>query len=261
MTHILPDRKASIWAIRPTHYPARWRWRQQVVRGTLFSVRGFRNCFFFLPEPGGAPPGSQTISEGYDPVTTKASARRATRHASGKLNERQKVQARRKRIQNVRQLAILGMLGGGLVLLLLFALLRPQPGEHVASQGNAHIQESQMGQFTYSTYPPTSGPHLGSLAPWGVHTQPIPEELQVHNLEDGGVIVHYNCHDGCPELVAQLTDIVWRYDSAVILEPYPNMDTRIALTAWQRIDRFDDFDQDRIERFIRAYRNRDHHAG
>lgn len=44
-----------------------------------------------------------------------------------------------------------------------------------------------------------------------------------------------------------------------MLAPYPGMDTRIALTAWQRIDRLDEFDEERIERFIHAYRGEDHH--
>jgi hypothetical protein len=38
------------------------------------------------------------------------------------------------------------------------------------------------------------------------------------------------------------------------------MESRIALTAWNRIDRFDEFDQDRIVRFIRAFRGKDHHV-
>jgi len=173
----------------------------------------------------------------------------------------QKKQTRSRQRRN-RRFLVAGLavvLVGGLAALLLAAILSPRPGESVASQGNAHIAETQMGQFAYSTTPPTSGPHLGSLALWGVHDQPIPNELQVHNLEDGGVIVHYNCADGCPDLAAQLKEVVTRYRDGVILEPYPDMETRIALTAWQRIDQFDQFDEARIVHFIRAYRGIDHH--
>jgi hypothetical protein len=35
-------------------------------------------------------------------------------------------------------------------------------------------------------------------------------------LEDGGVMVQYNCPDGGPDLVAQLPEIVRRYDHQVI---------------------------------------------
>ena len=140
------------------------------------------------------------------------------------------------------------------------AILTPKPGQAVANMGNAHITETQIGTSVYNTTPPTSGPHLGNLASWGIHSQPIPNEQQIHNLEDGGVVVQYNCPDGCKDLVAQLAAIVKKYDEQVILAPYPGMDSRIALTAWTRIDKFDDFDAQRIERFIKAYRGIDHHV-
>lgn len=173
--------------------------------------------------------------------------------------ERREALARSRRNRRLVYGGLAVVIVGGLAALLLWGLFAPEPGEYVASQGNAHITETQMGQFTYNTYPPTSGPHLGSLARWGVHDEPIPNELQVHNLEDGGVFVQYDCPDGCPDLVSALAGIVGRYDEGVILAPYPDMETRIALTAWQRIDQFDVLDGDRIDRFIRAYRGKDHH--
>jgi len=90
---------------------------------------------------------------------------------------------------------------------------------------------------------------------------PIPKELQVHNLEDGGVAVPYHCPQGCPELVEKLKAIVDRHDRHVLRAPYRGMDTKIALTAWGRIDRLDAFDADRITGFIRAYAGIDHHPG
>jgi hypothetical protein len=136
------------------------------------------------------------------------------------------------------------------------------PGEHFPSMGNRHIAPSAIGLTTYNSDPPTSGPHLPSLASWGIHENPIPKELQVHNLEDGGVVVQYNCppaEESCRKLVGNLAEIVKRYNHA-ILAPYPGMSHKIALTAWTRIDKFDDFDEKRIVRFIESYINIDHHA-
>ena len=193
-------------------------------------------------------------------VTTNKGKGGAPSSAGLSKRERRRLErAKQKRNRHLWQIGLVVLIGGGLAALLLYAIFRPQPGEEVISQGNAHITEAQMGQFGYNTSPPTSGPHLGSLADWGVHDEPIPNELQVHNLEDGGVIVHYNCPEGCSELVAELEGIVEGYQEGVILAPYPDMDTRIALTAWQRIDQFDEFDGERIERFIGAYRGVDHH--
>ena len=132
------------------------------------------------------------------------------------------------------------------------------PGVFVPSQGNAHIQLADDPHPPYSSDPPTSGPHLPYLAPWGIHTRPIAKELQVHNLEDGGVMVQYNCD--CPELVEKLTALVKRYPDHVILAPYPGMKSKIALTAWERIERLAEFDEAGIVRFIKAYRGIDHHA-
>jgi hypothetical protein len=195
-------------------------------------------------------------------MTTKT---RTPKDDSSNLRNRRAVEREERLKKQRRQQLVYTTAGVALAAILAFFVIRalatPAPGEAVRTQGNAHITEAQMGQFVYSTTPPTSGPHLGSVARWGIHTEPIANELQLHNLEDGGVMVQYNCPDGCDDLVAQLSEIVARYSEQVILAPYPDMDSTIALTAWGRIDTFDGFDQERIERFIKAYRGVDHHRG
>src|SRR5437762_3358493 len=84
------------------------------------------------------------------------------------------------------------------------------PGVAMPDQGNLHIAAADAPHEAYNSDPPTSGPHLPYIAPWGVHTRPIPPPLQVHNLEDGGVLIQYNCE--CPDLVERLRAIVRRYD-------------------------------------------------
>jgi hypothetical protein len=141
----------------------------------------------------------------------------------------------------------------------LWARARPAPGEFVASLGNAHIQTVDTPHVPYNSDPPTSGPHLPYIAPWGVHTRPVPKELQVHNLEDGGVNVQYRPE--CEATVLEpLKAIVGRYPDHVLLAPYPGLDRCIALTAWTRIDKLETVDEGRITRFIDAYRGIDHHA-
>ncbi len=162
----------------------------------------------------------------------------------------------------------LWVLAGGVVVVALavvgyfaYRALADLPGTPMPDLGNKHIQTPAEPHVPYNSAPPTSGPHLPYLAPWGIHTEPIVKELQVHNLEDGGVMVQYNCPSGCPDLVEKLKGIVERYPEHVILAPYPGMKTRIALTACTRIDAFDQFDESRISRFIKAYRGIDHHKG
>src|SRR5262245_16672813 len=51
------------------------------------------------------------------------------------------------------------------------------PGVSMPDQGNAHIQSASEPHVTYNTDPPTSGPHLPHIAPWGIHNEPIVKEL------------------------------------------------------------------------------------
>jgi hypothetical protein len=135
------------------------------------------------------------------------------------------------------------------------------PGEFVASMGNRHVGPLEVGLTKYNSDPPTSGPHLPDIARWGIHEKPIPKELQVHNLEDGGVVVQYNCPQAgeeCQGLIGKLSQIIRRYDHA-ILAPYPGMSHKIALTAWSRIDKLKNLDEKRVVRFIEAYIDIDHH--
>jgi hypothetical protein len=129
-------------------------------------------------------------------------------------------------------------------------------------QGRQHIAAGEV--FTgYDSRPPTSGPH-GPALPWGIHNAPVPVESAVHNLEHGGVVIWYNCDGGpqpldeaaCDQLLRDLSELVKpRVDDGmfIVLAPYGMMDNRIALTAWQYLDAFDDFDAERIEAFIASF--------
>jgi hypothetical protein len=165
-------------------------------------------------------------------------------------------QRRRRRTWVLRGVGIVAVLAVGFFAY--HGLTQEYPGRAVPTLGNQHVASVDTPHIPYNTRPPTSGPHLPYLAPWGIHDKPIPDELQVHNLEDGGVLVQYECRD-CEVLVAKLKAIVARYPEGIVLAPYPRMDSRIALTAWGRIDTFDDFDEQRTVRFIEAYRCIDHH--
>lgn len=145
-----------------------------------------------------------------------------------------------------------------------------EPGTSVPSLGNDHIQSIESPHPPYNSKPPTSGPHVPFVARWGVYDRQIPNELQVHNLEDGGVIIQYDCKN-CAEMVKKLETLAKEYlDKAkadpqssryghLLVGPYAGLDTPIALTAWGKIDKLNEFDEARIRRFIEAYVGIDHH--
>ncbi|MFQ5825958.1 MAG: DUF3105 domain-containing protein [Dehalococcoidia bacterium] len=191
------------------------------------------------------------------------------------MSTRMEAQKKKKRTRQARQRArhrfwIWSFYGlaGVMILVLVLGLVLPNmagrdlslgPGEFIPSLGNAHTPSLDTPHRPYNSDPPTSGPHMKYLATWGVHDTPIPKEVQVHNLEDGGVIVHYQ-PEAPEEVVARLKEIVERHEEGVILAPYPGLETMIALTAWTRLERMDELDEERIRRFIKAYRGIDHHA-
>ena len=81
---------------------------------------------------------------------------------------------------------------------------------------------------------------------WFVSFQPRPGESV--SASGGGPAA-------CPDLIRQLRSVTERYDSKVILAPYTNMDSQIALTSWGKIDLLDEFDRERIEEFVDKNRN------
>jgi hypothetical protein len=78
----------------------------------------------------------------------------------------------------------------------LVALDPPPPGIAFPDQGNAPIETPSDPHAPYNSSPPSSGPRFGGLANWGISSEPIPPEVCVHNLEDGGIVFAYDCPDG-----------------------------------------------------------------
>ena len=132
------------------------------------------------------------------------------------------------------------------------------PGLRMADLGRTHVLPGEK-HDAYNSKPATSGWHYDiPLAParWGIHDEPLEDEILIHNLEHGYINVHYNCPEGCDDLVASLSALVEEGTSQgakMLMAPYPDMDTRIALTAWTFIDQFDEFDEDRIRAFASAH--------
>lgn len=128
------------------------------------------------------------------------------------------------------------------------------PVRMLTDQGAEHVSEP-MPDYVYNTLPPASGPHVPELAAWGEHTDPIPNWIQLHNLEVGGVIMHYDCPAGCPEIVSELRGILDEQGTdRLILEPYPDMEHRIVLTAWSHWLALDEVDRAAIVNFIERFR-------
>ncbi len=115
---------------------------------------------------------------------------------------------------------------------------------HDPDGGGVHIQVGSA-HAAYRSTPATSGPHWstrptsaapsGAPARWGTYTEVLPDEVLVHNLEHGGIGLHYDCPSGCPDIVTALQKIVPSNPSLFVLSPYRGIPApyTVAITAWR----------------------------
>ena len=129
------------------------------------------------------------------------------------------------------------------------------PGHAVPILPSPHVSREQAEHAHYNSVPPTSGPHFPFAPAPGIYTDPMPDGLMLHALEHGHVNIQYATSTPAAT-IHQLTELAKRYPTDVLLAPYPKLGHGIALTAWGRIDLFDGYDEQRIERFVVDLRGR-----
>jgi len=132
---------------------------------------------------------------------------------------------------------------------------RDAPGRPVAVLPSPHIPVIGAHHPPYNSVPPTSGPHVPQTVAPGVYTQPLAEEIQVHVLEHGHVLIQYGA--GLPPgQLSELRTVARRHPRDVVLAPYPPIDRGVALTSWGRVARLTTADERQIEAFIAAFAGR-----
>ena len=83
----------------------------------------------------------------------------------------------------------------------------------------------------WKTFPPSGGSHYRLWANWGFYTKPVNPRQVVHNEEHGGVILWWGPH--VPQsTVAKLRQLYDQQSTAVFGTPYPNLGSKVAITAW-----------------------------
>lgn len=187
---------------------------------------------------------------------------KAQQKAYNKEARRSKKRFRRRLLRGI--LLTFGGLGGlaivmSLVLPSSLGQTDPEPSYYQGVKTDLQadiILEPEESHPEYNTNPPTSGWHY-ALNPeeitWGRSDEPLSEETQVSYLKQGGVIIQYNCPDGCPDVLEPLDTLINRYPENVILSPQPSIESTLAITSWGYIDNMDGFDETRIESFIQKH--------
>jgi hypothetical protein len=133
------------------------------------------------------------------------------------------------------------------------------PGEDVPILFSPHIASVASPHPPYNSEPPTSGPHVPQTVAPGVYRDAIPEEIQVHALEHGHVLLLYG-PDASHDDIRVFEDAARRHPRDVVVTPYPKLGSAVAMTAWGRIQRLDAVDRATVDRFITAFAGRYNHG-
>jgi hypothetical protein len=119
----------------------------------------------------------------------------------------------------------------------------------------------------WNSNPPTSGPHFGEWVVWGAYEEEVPLVKSVHNLEHGGVVIHYGPQVPQAE-VEKLRTFYGDDPNGLLVAPLTSNGDEITLSAWTAPDaatgttdrgrgwlaRCTAFDEDAFSAFIEAHR-------
>ena len=162
-------------------------------------------------------------------------------------------------------LAVVAVAGAAVV------LAPPPPGVDVPVLAPIHISSLAEPHVPYTSSPPSSGPHVGGQIPTGVDSpSPIPPEAYIHLLEDGGIMLTYDCPEGCDDVTSMLREFMATRPGRVSMTPYEGIvdpdgvPHRAAALAWGRVLYLDGGGPeslDQLESFASLYEGIDHHAG
>lgn len=101
------------------------------------------------------------------------------------------------------------------------------------SQGDSETTDLSS-TFHYNSFPPSSGPHHPSRAPWGIYGNPLPQLIAVHNLADGGVAVEYGS-EVKKNFYGAVINALQKDTSGLVAFPYPQLAGKLAFVAWRHV--------------------------
>lgn len=118
--------------------------------------------------------------------------------------------------------------------------------------GARHVS-SYDAKIDYNSNPPTSGPHYERPVIWGAYPTPVPPVAEVHNLEHGGIVIHYGSAVDA-ETKARLTEFYDDSPNAMLLAPMPSLGDKVTLSAWTKLATCDAYDAGAFAAFRSAFR-------
>lgn len=128
-------------------------------------------------------------------------------------------------------------------------------GEKMQDLGAPHVSRGQS-HPSYNSNPPTSGWHWGDgTAGPGIKEGPVPDELVLHSMEHGAVVVWYK-DDLLKEDVEKIRSAFNDASGKKIMLPRKDLDVPIALTSWNYLLKLKTIDGAKIKEFIETNNDR-----
>ena len=132
-------------------------------------------------------------------------------------------------------------------------------GEQINILPSGHLPRGQTFD-SYTSTPPTSGPHWAQLNPdapvsCGIYDEELRDEQIVHNLEHGNVVISHNLTDPqqLAELEAAAKDLPGR-NRWLVMRPYLGLEVgEVAITSWGWLQMFDGVDPEGLRDFYEAH--------
>lgn len=132
---------------------------------------------------------------------------------------------------------------------------KPLMGEKIPDMGQIHVKQGES-HVAYNSNPPTSGPHTDDgVAGAGIHEKQVADELLVHSLEHGAVIVSYKA-DLPQNQVEKIKNAFNGASGKKIMVPRKNLDVPVALTSWNYLLKLKTIDERQIQAFIETNNDR-----
>ena len=128
-----------------------------------------------------------------------------------------------------------------------------------ALEGAHSVTQPDGTSKRWNTDPPTTGPHYGIAAIFGIYDEELQLARVVHNLEHGGIFIFYG-EDVPDATVAQLEAFYDDHKTGTIMAPLDRLGDEFALGAWVVDGDTDNgflakctqFDEDSVSAFLRA---------
>lgn len=134
----------------------------------------------------------------------------------------------------------------------------PEGVEFFDNEGHDHIPENSLSFF--KTDPPTSGPHsLRWLPPSIYKANETTRELLVHNLEHGNIVIYFNralLSDADFKWLSELTNQYLGQWDGMLMVARDDKEHPLILTAWRAMLRMKGLDQEKVTKFVEAFRGR-----